>query len=310
MEKNDFIKYCKILLRSVSVNIEEQTSNCSNILILKSLHLPDFITFIEEQKEIMFFFHYDKDTVYLIKDRETFNPPIYYNDGDLFLEESSNFLLIELALWISTKSKNTYSCHKFDYLKIRDYFPIWIRHDYCLHTLRINESLSSFFIRKRDIKITFVAPTKLILNKILMDLAIANEKQKSLSNTYNKEKILDNKKVILQIDKTIVKQDIELNELIEKWIVLLSSSAINKIKTKLSTSLTKETFSQNESLSKAELKEKADLLYNNLYINKIIIDKKFINIHFLSQNLFPDYIINCIVNTKLSIKEYYLEPNV
>lgn len=310
MEKNDFIKYCKILLRSVSVNIEEQTSNCSNILILKSLNLPDFITFIEEQKEIMFFFHYDKDTVYLIKDRETFNPPIYYNDGDLFLEESSNFLLIELALWISTKSKNTYSCHKFDYLKIRDYFPIWIRHDYCLHTLRINESLSSFFIRKRDIKITFVAPTKLILNKILMDLAIANEKQKSLSNTYNKEKILDNKKVILQIDKTIVKQDIELNELIEKWIVLLSSSAINKIKTKLSTSLTKETFSQNESLSKAELKEKADLLYNNLYINKIIIDKKFINIHFLSQNLFPDYIINCIVNTKLSIKEYYLEPNV
>lgn len=310
MKKNDFIKYCKILLCSVSVNIEEQTSNCSNILIIKSLNLPDFITLIENENGIIFFFNADKENVYLIKDKEIFDPPIYYNNGEVFLEKSSAFILIRLAVWVSKQSKYIFICDRYKYLTIREYFPIWIEEDYYLYTLRLNTELSSFIIRKGDLRLTFVAPSQKILEKILKDLNIKDEKPKTSPNIIKTERVVDNKKIILEINNTSIKKDIESNELIEKWIALLSSISINKIKTKLSTSLTKETFSQNESLSKAELKEKADLLYNNLYINKIIIDKKFINIHFLSQNLFPDYIINCIVNTKLSIKEYYLEPNV
>ena len=303
MEKNDFIKYCKILLRSVSVNIEEQTSNCSNILILKSLNLPDFITFIEEQKEIMFFFHYDKETVYLIKDRETFNPPIYYNDGDLFLEESSNFLLIELALWISTKSKNTYSIRKFNYLKIRDYFPIWIRGTYCLYTLRINTSLSSFFIRQGDKKITFVAPSPEVLDNILQSVDCKKEssEQKSTSNK------------IFEVDLSGTKVNAELayspnsQTEIDKWLSILKPEELDKMKIRLSKKLTKDVFSQTDNVSKQDLMEQTNLLYGNMSIDKIIVDKGYITIIFLAPNVLPDYVINCQLNKRLSIIDYYLE---
>lgn len=310
MEKNDFIKYCKILLCSISVNIEEQTSNCSNLLILKSLKLPDFITLIENENGIIFFFNTDKENVYLIKDKEIFDPPIYYNNGELFLKNSSNFFLIRLAIWISQNSSNTFSCNKYNFLKIRKYFPSWIIETYYIYELLVNTELSSFIIIKEDIISTIVAPTYNILSKILTELNIKMETQKSSPKTINIEKILDNKKIILQINNTIDKKNVKPDELIEKWLVLLSPNSINKIKIRLSTFLTKETFSQNESLSNAELNEKINSLHNELCINKIIIDKKNINIHFLAQNLFPDYIINCIVDTKLSIKEYYLEPNV
>lgn len=308
MERSDFIKYCGILLCNISAKIEEEISNWSNIHILKSLNLPNFITTIENEDYITFFFNTDKENIYLIKDKEIFDAPIYYSNGELFLKNSSNFLLIRLAIWISQNSSNTFSCNKYNFLKIRKYFPSWIIETYYIYELLINIELSSFIIIKEDIVSTIVAPTHSILNKILTELDIKKEKQDSLPKTVNIEKVLDNKKIILQINITD-KKNITSDELIEKWLVLLSPDSINKIKTKLSISLTKETFSQDENLSKVELNEKINLLYNDLCINKIIIDKKIINIHFLSQNLFPDYIINCIVNPKLSIKEYYLEPS-
>ena len=44
-----------------------------------------------------------------------------------------------------------------------------------------------------------------------------------------------------------------------------------------------------------------------LSIDKIIVDKGYITIIFLAPNVLPDYVINCQLNKRLSIIDYYLE---
>ena len=307
MEANDFIKHCHTLLQTISTQMDiNKLHGEQNIMILHNLQLAGFMDLSVRENGIMFSFGADDKYVYLIKntDKHLFDPPVYYNDGDLFLEESSNFLLIELALWISTKSKNTYSIRKFNYLKIRDYFPIWIRHDYCLHTLRINESLSSFFIRQGDKKITFVAPSPEVLDNILQSVDCKKEssEQKSTSNK------------IFEVDLSGKKLNVELayspdspQTEIDKWLSILKPEELDKMKIRLSKKLTKDVFSQTDNVSKHDLVEQTNLLCGDLSIDKIIVDKGYITIIFLAPNVLPDYVINCQLNKRLSIIDYYLE---
>ena len=307
MEANDFIKHCHTLLQTISTPMDiSKLQGEQNIMILHNLQLEGFMDLSVRENGIMFSFGASDKNVYLIKntDKHLFDPPVYYNDGDLFLEESSNFLLIELALWISTKSKNTYSIRKFNYLKIRDYFPIWIRYDYCLHTFRINESLSSFFIRQGDKKITFVAPSPEVLDNILesVDCKEESSEQKSTSNK------------VFEVDLSGTKVNVELayssdspQTEIDKWLSILKSEELDKMKTRLSKKLTKDVFSQTDNVSKQDLMEQTNLLYGNLSIDKIIVDKGYITIIFFAPNVLPDYVINCQLNKRLSIIDYYLE---
>ena len=307
MEANDFIKHCHTLLQTISTPMDiSKLQGEQNIMILHNLQLEGFMDLSVRENGIMFSFGASDKNVYLIKntDKHLFDPPVYYNDGDLFLEESSNFLLIELALWISKKSKNTYSIRKFNYLKIRDYFPIWIRYDYCLQTLRINESLSSFFIRQGDKKITFVAPSPEVLDNILesVDCKKESSEQKSTSNK------------VFEIDLSGTKVNAELayspdspQTEIDKWLSILKPEELDKMKIRLSKKLTKDVFSQTDNVSKQDLMEQTNLLYGNMSIDKIIVDKGYITIIFLAPNVLPDYVINCQLNKRLSIIDYYLE---
>ena len=307
MEANDFIKHCHTLLQTISTQMDiNKLHGEQNIMILHNLQLEGFMDLSVRENGIMFSFGADDKYVYLIKntDKHLFDPPVYYNDGDLFLEESSNFLLIELALWISTKSKNTYSIRKFNYLKIRDYFPIWIRYDYCLQTLRINASLSSFFIRQGDKKITFVAPSPEVLDNILQSVDCKKEssEQKSTSNK------------IFEVDLSGKKLNVELayspdspQTEIDKWLSILKPEELDKMKIRLSKKLTKDVFSQTDNVSKHDLVEQTNLLCGDLSIDKIIVDKGYITIIFLAPNVLPDYVINCQLNKRLSIIDYYLE---
>lgn len=307
MEANDFIKHCHTLLQTISTPMDiSKLQGEQNIMILHNLQLEGFMDLSVRENGIMFSFGAGDKNVYLIKntDKHLFDPPVYYNDGDLFLEESSNFLLIELALWISTKSKNTYSIRKFNYLKIRDYFPIWIRYDYCLQTLRINGSLSSFFIRQGDKKITFVAPSPEVLDNILesVDCKKESSEQKSTSNK------------VFEVDLSGTKVNAELayspdspQTEIDKWLSILKPEELDKMKIRLSKKLTKDVFSQTDNVSKQDLMEQTNLLYGNMSIDKIIVDKGYITIIFLAPNVLPDYVINCQLNKRLSIIDYYLE---
>lgn len=307
MEANDFIKHSHTLLQTISTPMDiNKLHGEQNIMILHNLQLEGFMDLSVRENGIMFSFGADDKYVYLIKntDKHLFDPPVYYNDGDLFLEESSNFLLIELALWISTKSKNTYSIRKFNYLKIRDYFPIWIRGTYCLYTLRINTSLSSFFIRQGDKKITFVAPSPEVLDNILQSVDCKKEssEQKSTSNK------------VFEVDLSGKKLNVELayspdspQTEIDKWLSILKPEELDKMKIRLSKKLTKDVFSQTDNVSKHDLVEQTNLLCGDLSIDKIIVDKGYITIIFLAPNVLPDYVINCQLNKRLSIIDYYLE---
>ena len=79
------------------------------------------------------------------------------------------------------------------------------------------------------------------------------------------------------------------------------------MKTRLSKKLTKDVFSQTDNVSKQDLMEQTNLLYGNLSIDKIIVDKGYITIIFFAPNVLPDYVINCQLNKRLSIIDYYLE---
>ena len=307
MEANDFIKHCHTLLQTISTPMDiSKLQGEQNIMILHNLQLEGFMDLSVRENGIMFSFGASDKNVYLIKntDKHLFDPPVYYNDGDLFLEESSNFLLIELALWISTKSKNTYSIRKFNYLKIRDYFPIWIRDTYCLYTLRINTSLSSFFIRQGDKKITFVAPSPEVLDNILesVDCKKESSEQKSTSNKVFEVDLLGTK-----VNAELAYSPDSPQTEIDKWLSILKSEELDKMKTRLSKKLTKDVFSQTDNVSKQDLMEQTNLLCGDLSIDKIIVDKGYITIIFLAPNVLPDYVINCQLNKRLSIIDYYLE---
>lgn len=78
------------------------------------------------------------------------------------------------------------------------------------------------------------------------------------------------------------------------------------MKIRLSKKLTKDVFSQTDNVSKNDLMEQTNLLYGKS-IEKIIVDKGYITIIFLAPNVLPDYVINCQLNKRLSIIDYYLE---
>ena len=112
MEANDFIKYCHTLLQIISIPMDISTLHSEqNIMILHNLQLEGFMDLSVRENGIMFSFGAGDKNVYLIKntDKHLFDPPVYYNDGNPFLDSSSKLLLIRLAVWISKKSKNKIS---------------------------------------------------------------------------------------------------------------------------------------------------------------------------------------------------------
>lgn len=94
---------------------------------------------------------------------------------------------------------------------------------------------------------------------------------------------------------------------IDKWLSILKPEELDKMKTRLSKKLTKDVFSQTDNISKKDLIEQTNLLYEDLSIDKIIVDKGYITITFLAPNVITDYVINCQLNKRLSIIDYYLE---
>ena len=112
MEANDFIKYCHTLLQIISIPMDISTLHSEqNIMILHNLQLEGFMDLSVRENGIMFSFGAGDKNVYLIKntDKHLFDPPVYYNDGNPFLDSSSKLLLIRLAVWISKKSKSIFS---------------------------------------------------------------------------------------------------------------------------------------------------------------------------------------------------------
>lgn len=108
MEANDFIKYCHTLLQIISIPMDISKLQCEqNIMILHNLQLEGFMDLSVLENGIMFSFGAGDKNVYLIKntDKHLFDPPVYYNDGNPFLDSSSKLLLIRLAVWISKNQK-------------------------------------------------------------------------------------------------------------------------------------------------------------------------------------------------------------
>lgn len=277
-----------------------------NIMILHNLHLEGFMDLSVRENGIMFSFGADEKNVYLIKsdDKNLFEPSIYYDNGEFFLEDSSVFLLTQLAIWISKKSPYTYSCKQYQYLKVRELFPVWLEGDYYLYTVRINSDNKSFILRKGDCLLTFVASEQGTLDMLLQAADIKKDTplQKSSQNKIF-EADLCGTKVNVELAYTPDSPQAE----IDKWLSILKPEELDKMKIRLSKKLTKDVFSQTDNVSQNDLMKQTNLLYDNLSMDKIIIDKGYITIIFLAPNVLPDYVINCQLNKRLSIIDYYLE---
>ena len=306
MEANDFIKYCHTLLQTISIPMDISKLQCKqNIMILHNLQLEGFMNLSVQENGIMFSFGADDKNVYLIKSDEKvlFEPSIYYEDGEFFLKDSSIFLLTQLAIWISKKSPYTYSCKQYQYIKVRELFPVWFDGDYYLYTIRFNLENNSFVLRKGDSLLTFVASASNTLDILLQAANIKKETPKQKSPQHN----------VFEFDLSGKKVNVELayspnsQTEIDKWLSILKSEELDKMKIRLSKKLTKDVFSQTDNISKKDLIEQTNLLYGDLSIDKIIVDKGYITITFLAPNVIPDYVINCQLNKRLSIIDYYLE---
>lgn len=309
MEANDFIKYCHTLLQIISIPTDiSKLQGEQNIMILHNLQLEGFMTLSVQENGIMFSFGAGDKNVYLIKntDKHLFDPPVYYNDGNPFLDSSSKLLLIRLAVWISKKSKNMISCKRYNFIKVREFFSTWIREEYYLFAaLLLNTDLSSFVVENGYTEeLTFIAPSPEVLDNILQSVDCKKES--------SEQKFSSNK--VFEVDLSGTKVNAELayspdspQTEIDKWLSILKPEELDKMKIRLSKKLTKDVFSQTDNVSKHDLVEQTNLLYGDLSIDKIIVDKGYITIIFLAPNVLPDYVINCQLNKRLSIIDYYLE---
>lgn len=276
-----------------------------NIMILHYLQLEGFMNLSVQENGIMFSFGADDKNIYLIKSDEKvlLEPSIYYEDGEFFLKDSSIFLLTQLAIWVSKKSPYTYSCKQYQYIKVRELFPVWFDGDFYLYTIRFNLENNSFVLRKGDSLLTFVASEPNTLDILLQAANIKKETPKQKSPQHN----------VFEFDLSGTKVNVELayspnspQTEIDKWLSILKSEELDKMKIRLSKKLTKDVFSQTDNVSKNDLMEQTNLLYGKS-IEKIIVDKGYITIIFLAPNVLPDYVINCQLNKRLSIIDYYLE---
>ncbi|MDB8994766.1 hypothetical protein PN613_00120 [Parabacteroides distasonis] len=306
MEANDFIKYCHTLLQIISIPMDiSKLHGEQNIMILHYLQLEGFMNLSVQENGIMFSFGADDKNIYLIKSDEKvlLEPSIYYEDGEFFLKDSSIFLLTQLAIWVSKKSPYTYSCKQYQYIKVRELFPVWFDGDFYLYTIRFNLENNSFVLRKGDSLLTFVASEPNTLDILLQAANIKKETPKQKSPQHN----------VFEFDLSGTKVNVELayspnspQTEIDKWLSILKSEELDKMKIRLSKKLTKDVFSQTDNVSKNDLMEQTNLLYGKS-IEKIIVDKGYITIIFLAPNVLPDYVINCQLNKRLSIIDYYLE---
>lgn len=306
MEANDFIKYCHTLLQIISIPMDiSKLHGEQNIMILHYLQLEGFMNLSVQENGIMFSFGADDKNIYLIKSDEKvlLEPSIYYEDGEFFLKDSSIFLLTQLAIWVSKKSPYTYSCKQYQYIKVRELFPVWFDGDFYLYTIRFNLENNSFVLRKGDSLLTFVASEPNTLDILLQAANIKKETPKQKSPQHN----------VFEFDLSGTKVNVELayspnspQTEIDKWLSILKSEELDKMKIRLSKKLTKDVFSQTDNVSKNDLMEQTNLLYGKS-IEKIIVNKGYITIIFLAPNVLPDYVINCQLNKRLSIIDYYLE---
>lgn len=172
-----------------------------------------------------------------------------------------------------------------------------------LYTIRFNLENNSFVLRKGDSLLTFVASEPNTLDILLQAANIKKETPKQKSPQHN----------VFEFDLSGTKVNVELayspnspQTEIDKWLSILKSEELDKMKIRLSKKLTKDVFSQTDNVSKNDLMEQTNLLYGKS-IEKIIVDKGYITIIFLAPNVLPDYVINCQLNKRLSIIDYYLE---
>lgn len=156
---------------------------------------------------------------------------------------------------------------------------------------------------EKDSLLTFVASASNTLDILLQAANIKKETPKQKSPQHN----------VFEFDLSGKKVNVELayspnsQTEIDKWLSILKSEELDKMKIRLSKKLTKDVFSQTDNISKKDLIEQTNLLYGDLSIDKIIVDKGYITITFLAPNVIPDYVINCQLNKRLSIIDYYLE---
>jgi len=343
MNFSDFSNYLKLLVsihnKSIDLSRFDLKSNQlpKNFLLFmdinKSFDIDKYIKFEITDKGLVFCFHEKNEYQFLIK-KEDWNledPPLFYNNKP-FLNNSSTFLLIELADWYSKISPNIYILSGLNpqlWDSVIDFFEkdIFIPGGGFYKHLKITEKVGAFFISDGSSgtkKYTIVAQDKETLDNILNNLGLIRQNKEEKvynSNIITKGKILDNVlngeiwfiSDFVKISVTLTKNNPSENDfekVIKKWYKKITSKLTNikleEIKKGIAKEISTVAYSQTQT-DEFFISSKQEQLYVDLEINTIAFYEDALCLLFKSKNEFPDCLINCILNEKLSIEECILE---
>ena len=322
MEINNFTDIVNRLIGIIGIDavLDNNVQNPRNLLMIDSLHLKDFMDIRRTEIGFEFSFLLDNKTVYLIRkeDEQEDDAPVYLSE-DIYLKSSSTFLLIELAKWIAAHSKFIHKHKNFSgYYAVRELFPTLIKtEEYYIHYyIRLSDKYDAFTLRRGDSLLIFISRTQAILDEILKELNIIDDKEKSvpyksdiiINGTLFGNKIKGNIRLLDKLVGIEIIEDKKANALINKWIEILTVEKMSDIKSSVSKKIIKATFSQTDNVTTKMINEGIKSLYEDLVIDLIDFEgKPWVRVDFKSEKLYPDYSISCMLNSKGKIVDCFIE---
>jgi hypothetical protein len=330
MKLAQFINNLKILssINNISFadNVEfENIQNPKNFFLIQTINDIDYeINAIGV--EFSFSRKYESKFVIKKEDEMLEDAPLYYSEN-LFLQQSSSFLLIELAQRYSENAKFIHVCNPFGiYPKIKTLFRLLIKESGYLKKLWLSEELGAFIIVNQDIEMQIVARNKDSLNNLLDKFGIETIKEESIpykSNIILEGKINDNfmkgkikfitgENIDISIyfdENSLMRKNID--KVIEKWNQIiktkLSIERYTGLINDISKEIVEETYSQHKNKEKSYIEDKIQQLKNDLNLYEINISDNSIKLIFKSYKEYPNLLINCVFDEDLLIDECYFE---
>jgi hypothetical protein len=342
----DFCSDLKILASIYNKSVDANRCDLESIQFPKNFFLTQtvnqsfgiekYMTFEFTEFGLEFCFHDKNEYKFLIKKEDwgMEDPPLFYNKK-LYLNNSSAFLLIELADWYSSISSNVYMFSGMNPKlndSIMDLFGkyIAVRGGGFYKHVKLTEKIKAFFISDSSSgtnKYKIVAQDRETLNYILDDIGLTtkdkeeNKERNYSSDFISKGKIHGNKlhgeiwfiSNFVNITVTLEEENPEnknFDNIVKKWKKIinrqLTDTEFNEIKKDLAKKISLDALSQTKTENHF-IDTQSEKLYNDLKIDSIALFEDALSLLFKSKNEFPDYIINCVLDKQLSVDEYVLE---
>jgi len=295
--------------------------------ITSPLGIKDYMPYKFNHTDLEFFIKDKYAGKYMIRKQGDFiEDPYLFYENELYMEQSSAFLLIELADWYFSKSDFTYAVKHTSLYP--DIYSLCdkneIRAKKHKKRLFISKRLGAFFIMDMNYdpwRFRIVARDGLAMGHILENLGVLIRQEDRIpyisdiisdgiiihDKVKGKMQLAGNK----EVDVSAIPDDgrpggKRFDKLIKKWNRSIKEKMtpeyLDILKKKAAREITDASY-PHEGLDPAFIEKKIRQLYEEMELTEIRMYDDSLVLEFEAKNELPDFSINCILNKKLNIDE-------